>query len=647
MLKPFFDQNSKFFYPLRCLGLLILGAAVYVWTFGFGFVFDDLIFIVHNDYIKRLDHVHYLWQFYPQTRTLGFYSFALNYCFGRLHPLGYHLFNFIIHLCSTFMVWSLSIVLFRISKINFKNACLFKELPFWTAVLFLVHPAQTQAVTYVSQRFESMAALFYFSTVFLYLRGRVTQKPKERILFFTLSALSFGLGLLTKEVIITAPAMVLACEWIFFPAKDPKKLYILGTAGLGLTYLALVKILHTNANVLHQSIWLFPIASDSHDGELLAPGTYLLTQLRVLLTFLRLLLLPAHQNVDYDYPQSGDLLHPFATLIGLIAVIGFIYGIFQFRRSRPLISFGLAWILITFSANLVPRSNVIFEHKLYLISYGFFLALVVTLASIIRGQGRFFQVMLALTAVLALMSIHRNQVWQNEFTLWDDAVKKSPHKGRPYNNRGKSFYAKGQYDLALSDFNKAIALEPGHAEPYNNRGVIFDKLGDTELAITDYNKAIDLDPHYAEAYFNRGLVLSRQGKISEAVKDYTTAIRLRPGISQAYNNRGLLLSGLGHFHAALDDYNQAIDINPDFVEAYNNRGLILDKQGDYPDAVADFTKAIALDPASAEPYNNRGLALAKQGICKEALADFDRAIALKPDYSLARFSRDLCIKMLK
>ena len=115
---------------------------------------------------------------------------------------------------------------------------------------------------------------------------------------------------------------------------------------------------------------------------------------------------------------------------------------------------------------------------------------------------------IALTMIIACNSVltyQRNKVWKDEFTLWDDTVRKSPHKARPYNNRGIVYDKQGNFTQAMSDFNKAIEINPNYAEAYNNRGIIYDKQGNFTQAMSDYNKAIELNPNYAEAYNNRGL----------------------------------------------------------------------------------------------------------------------------------------------
>jgi protein O-mannosyl-transferase len=594
------------YYLLRWAGLILLGLLIYGRTFQYGFVFDDQYFIVNNPYIRSFSHVQMMWQVFPVTRLIGMYSFALNYYFNQMHPQGYHIFNFIVHLAAVGLVWALADLLFKITKWLPAKDPLTKELPFIIAVLFLVHPCQTQAVTYITQRFESMATVFYLATIYFYLRGRLSTENTRRIILFGLSGLSMILGILTKEVIATAPVMILASEWILFPKKDKKKAYLVLIVAGVLLGVVLSKMLHAGSGLFLRSL-----PSESHDGDILTLGSYFLTQMRVFLTFLRLLVLPIHQNLDYDYPASSGLLHPPLTLAGLGVILGFIFLIIRLRRKIPLVAFGLSWMLITFSINLAPRSNVIFEHKLYLISFGFFLTVVALLSILIRGQKILRVVLLCLITALAVFSFQRNKIWRNEIILWDDTVQGAPHKARPLNNRGLAYFHQGNFAQAMADYDKAIEINPYYSAAYNNRGLLNYRQGNFIQAILDFDQAIEKNTDHAatySSYSNRGLAYFRQGNFTQAMADYNKAIEINPYFAQVYSNRGLLYYNQGRFAQAVSDYNKAIAIDPNVSEAYNNRGTCWEHLGNVIQARADYNKAVENDPNNAEAQKNRAMA---------------------------------------
>jgi len=599
-------HNTMAYYFLRCSVLLILGLMVYGQTFHFGFVFDDQYFIVNNPFIRNFNHVPMMWHVFPITRLVGMYSFALNYYFNQLHPQGYHIFNFIVHLTATGLVWALASLLFKITKVLPAKDRLTQELPFIIAVLFLIHPGQTQAVTYITQRFESMATVFYLSTVYFYLRARLSTGMTRRIILFGLAASSAILGVMTKEVIVTVPVMILASEWILFPQKNNKVLYAAIVFCAVLLVAVLSKMLHAGINIFLQTG--FP--SESHDSDILTPAHYVLTQMRVFLTFLRLLVLPIHQNLDYDYPASSGFFHPPLTLAGLLVISGIIHLIVKLRRRYPLTAFGLAWILITFSINLAPRSNVIFEHKLYLISFGFLLAVVSALAILIKSRKAFRWILLCMIAILAVMGFQRNKIWSSELNIWDDTLRTSPHKARPYNNRGLAYFHQGNFIRAMEDYNKAIEINPGYSGAYNNRGLLYFQDGDFNRAISDLSQAIVKSTEYAatySSYSNRGLAYYRQGNLPQALADYNKALDINPLFAQAYSNRGLLYYNQDSYARAILYYSKAIELNPDVSIEYNNRGTCYVHLGKYSEALADYNKAIENDSNNVEANKNRAL----------------------------------------
>ena len=548
-----FDPSSRWYYPSRICILFFLGLAIYYQSFAFDFVFDDKMFIVNNPYIKDFKDIHLMWVSFPKTRLIGTYSFALNYFFGQLDPRGYHIFNFVIHWLTTGLVWALTRTLFKVTGWLSSDGCLREELPFIIALLFLVHPCQTQAVTYISQRFESMAAMFYFAAIYCYLQGRIASINKHKIFFLAAAGLLAFLGILTKETAATIPAMVLAVELIIlnkYPLNFKKfstgQLYLLITI-LGLIFIFLfLKIVRLNFGMyLH-----YTAPSESHDGDMITSGKYVLTQMRVFLTFLRLLIFPVHQTLDYDYPLSTGLLHPPLTLVGL-GLIGFIiFLIIRLRQQWPLIAFGLAWILITFSINTAPRINVIFEHKLYLISFGFFLAAVSALSTVIKDRRILLGVLITFIALLSLVSYQRNHVWKNELTLWNDIVVKSPHKARPYNYRGVAYSNNGDLDCAVSDFTRSIEIDPKLVESYNDRAGVYFKQGKLDLAIADYNKAIEIEPTLIVPYFNRGLLYINRGDFTQAISDFTKVVEIKPKFIPAYTM-------LAELYCQLKEYDKA------------------------------------------------------------------------------------------
>ena len=204
-----------------------------------------------------------------------------------------------------------------------------------------------------------------------------------------------------------------------------------------------------------------------------------------------------------------------------------------------------------------------------------------------------------------------------------------------YNNRGNIYFSKGQIDLAIEDYNKAVELKPNDAGLYYNRGLAYNKKGKVDLAIKDFDKAIELSPNNADVYNNRGDAYGAKGEFDKAFTDFRKAIELKPDSASAYYNLGKIHSIKDEPDLALQSYSKAIDLRPNFANAYNNRGVIYGDKGEVNKAIKDYSKVIELKPNCTDTYNNRGAAYFNKGEVDLAIKDFDKAIELNLDYAEA------------
>ncbi len=197
-----------------------------------------------------------------------------------------------------------------------------------------------------------------------------------------------------------------------------------------------------------------------------------------------------------------------------------------------------------------------------------------------------------------------------------------------YVNRGSLYSDLQKYELALSDYNKAININPNFALAYYNRGLLYSDQKKYDLALSDYDKAIEINPNYAEAYVNRGFIYYNQQKYDLALSDWNKAIEINPNYANAYYNRGNLYYDLQKYDLALSDYSKAIELNRSYAIAYYNRGLLYFNQQKYELALADWNKAIRINPNYANAYNNRGVLYALTREFPKALADAEKASEL-------------------
>lgn len=551
---------------ISCLGII-----VYSNTFYAPFHFDDTVFITSNFAIRNIHEPLNIWQCFP-CRFVTLFSFAINYHFYKLNVFGYHLFNLMVHLCSAILVWwfvllTLSTPAMKENKIT-RYANLMALL---AGLVFVSHPVQTEAVTYIWQRTACLATLFYLASISCYVKFRLLQEEGASSSLwknYYIGALILALlAMFTKEIAITLPLMILLYEFSFLNVKRSFHWQYLVPFLLTIFIIPLTLVL-TKARISHV------IQGISQGPGGVSPMHYFLTQFRVMATYIRLAFLPLHQNLDYDYPVFKNIFEiPVLTSLVFLATILF-FAKRLFSKYR-LVSFSIVWFFLSLlpESSFFPQQDIIFEHRLYLPLVGYSLFLVSGLYYLL-GHNTIKGMVLVLTMVIicnSVLTFQRNKVWGDDIVLWNDAVGKSPHKARPYVNRGMAYLRQNEFTKAMADLNKAIAMNPQAADSYYNRGFIYDVRGNTTQALADYNKAIEINPNYAAAYQNRSNIYAIQGDFTRAVSDLNKAIELKPNTADLYNNIGTIYAQQGEFIQALSAYNKAIEINPDYTDVYKNR----------------------------------------------------------------------------
>jgi len=570
-------------------------------SFDCSFHFDDVPTIENNIAIRNLSNVKAWWGFYP-SRPIGYLSFALDYHFHRLDVWGYHLVNLAIHVVNSILVWWLVTLTMATPAMRAQPIARHKgAMALFTALLFVSHPLATQSVTYIVQRLTSLATLFYLLSLALYIKGRLGEDNKDTRVFFSYagSMLCAVLGMLTKEIVFTLPFTLVLYEFSFIKTDTWK----IDIRDKGIQIPIIVLGIFVALFFLNFSFGIFnpipPLLIQGYDYPITA-WEYLLTQFSVILTYIRLFIVPINQNLDYDYPISHSLFE-WHTLFGLLSLAGiFVVGLLLFRRYR-LIAFGIFWFFLTLSveSSIIPISqNVIFEHRTYLPSFGFFLVL--TGIAYYFLWDRYRQVGWAVLILMILtntvLTYERNKVWRSDYTLWGDCLKKSPSKPRPLSNYGKALADAGDASEALMYYNRAIELNPSFYAAYYNRGNAKLNLGDYGGAVADYQETLRINPYDFDAYYNSGIALARQGKLAEAIARLKEAIRLKPDSATYHNYIGYILALQDKEEEAIIHFREAIRLKPDLAEAYNNLGNALLYQRKLEEAIERFREALRINP---------------------------------------------------
>ncbi len=379
-------------FPLAAVFFFALLA--YSNSFTGSFVFDDIQHVRDNLRIRDLGALASWAGYLPlRHRFVGYLTFAVNYALGRLDVSDYHLVNFLIHAVNAGLVYALVLLCFRTQRLRSSAlAGSAQAVAFFAAALFATHPLQTQAVTYIVQRFTSLAALFYLLTVVLFLRWRLHRaagdgsRAKRTVLYAGL-LLTAILGMKTKETVFTVPLAVILCELTFFePLAWRRRLFLLPIASTMLVIpLTLLSEVPVSATALGQATRVQTTVSRLD---------YLLTQAPVVLTYLRMLVWPTGQNLDHDFPVAHRLFEPrvlgsLLALSALLAVAVLLYLRTALGRGRGavdpgarLAGFGIAWFFLALAveSSVIPIVDVIYEHRVYLPSVGIFCSVGVLLA---------------------------------------------------------------------------------------------------------------------------------------------------------------------------------------------------------------------------------------------------------------------------
>lgn len=574
--------------------IILLGIIIYSNSFNCSFHLDDRTSIVDNAAIRNMYDVKALWN-YSQTRFITYYTFALNYHFDKFNMWGYHLFNLIIHLINACLVYWLTLLIFSSPALKGYSISKNKQvIALLTALLFVSHPLATQSVTYIVQRMASMVAMFYFLSLALYMKARLMEKSNAtKYLLFAGSFLSALSALLCKENAFTLPFAIVLFELFFLQTKKVSinfKDYRVVLLIAALTGFIVIVLLRFSSGIFKP---LTPTVNN--DFRTITSQNYLLTQFSVILKYIQLLFLPLNQNLDYDYPISNSFFEP-ATMLSFLSLLALlILAIFLYNKNR-IISFGIFWFFLTLSieSSIIPIADLIFEHRTYLPSYGFFLILISVINLLLWNKYKYIaiSVFVIIIGSNSFLTYQRNKIWKDEHTLWNDVTSKSPNKARAYFTRGIIFNGEKNYKQALDDYNKTIELSPNYADAYYDRGILLENEKEFDKANKDYTKAIELYPGYTEAYINRGNLYRKEARYNEALNDYRKAIELNPDLSKAYYNRGILLMIEKKFKEATDEFTKVIELKTDVViEAYYNRGMAKYFAGNKDDSCMDLKEA--------------------------------------------------------
>ncbi|HXY54930.1 MAG TPA: tetratricopeptide repeat protein [Nitrospirota bacterium] len=635
-------------------------------------LWDDQSYVSSNYHIRALDWSLVRWAattFYSSNwHPLTWISHALDYAVWGLNPMGHHLTNVLLHAANSFLVVILYLKL-RDLWLERSMQAADRDAREWrlglmaagvAGLLFGLHPVHVESVAWVSERKDLLCGLFFLLTLLAYanyvnspsaVSSRMRPRSFRNVFLersYLLSIACCALALMSKPMAVSLPVVLLILDWFPFKRID-------SPASFRSVLLEKMPFI-----VLGAIVSLLTMMAQRSGGameltDIVPLWARVLVAVKAIIAYLGHMALPVGLSPHYPYPKPHEIAHlAFGDLAGYLLVIALIAVFSGMMKDRSL----LLAVLLYYGATLLPvlgivqvGSQAMADRYTYLPSLGPFFLVGTASAwawdrpSREQQRGRMARYGLAAALVvvmvtLSMATVRQVSVWRNNIELWSSVIEHGTvDVPFAYVNRGSAYAKQGRHDLAMKDYDRAIALYPSDAEAYNSRGMLYEKLGQLDRAREDYDKAIAHDPSNASAYSNRGIIYGEMGRYDLALDDLTMAISLRPGHADDHIRRGRALRELGQYARALDDYTYAITLDPAKAEAFNGRSIVYKYTGQYDLALADCDKAIELNPSLYLAYCNRAVVLEKMGRAELAIKDYSRALALRPDVAQIYFER--------
>ena len=619
-------------------GIILLAAVLaYANSFGIPFVFDDLPAVTLGGRIAETGS----WSdaFGPERdagettsgRPLFALTLAFNYLVSETQVWSYHLLNLLIHATAGLALYGVARRTFALAPLPDHLRAVTGSMATALAALWTVHPLQTQAVSYVVQRAESLTGLFLLLTLYTFLRATQTSAPRRWQVASVLAAI---LGMATKEVMVVAPLLVLLYDRTFLAgsfraAWQSKRGYYVSLAATWLFLAVLV------------------ISTEGRGGTAgfdtkVSGWHYLLTQAGAIPRYLQLVIWPHPLVFDYGTTVIHDLG---AVILPATLVITLLGATAWALRRSPACGFAGCWFYLTLapSSSIIPiASQTMAEHRMYLALAA---PLALAVVALYAGLGRRSSWILGTLILSCIGLTHlRNETYRSDLVLWADTVAKRPGNARAHHNLGLAELDRAQFDSATRHFQAAIRLQPDSAESHYNLGIVTARLGRPAEAIGHYERTLALEPNHVQALNNLGNAFLALGRPGDARPHFERAIQLNPVFAESFSNLSDALLQLGDPAGALRQAETALRLKPGFAEALFNAANALAELRQFASARTHYERALQLRPDDAGMHNNLANVLVEAGDLPAAVSRYEKALALAPDFLDPR--RNLALLLL-
>lgn len=687
------------------LMLALATVLAYLPSLSYDFQFDDIANITKHFEIRH----HTLRElFFHSTRWISYWLNSLHYGISKFNPLSYRIGNLAIHTTNGILVFFITLlILGRLPKPSFFKRNAF-AIALLTAALFLLHPVQTQTVSYVIQgQLEGMAALCTFGMTLCFLNMQYAQSTAIRYslipVFFLLAILSTG----TKEITIVIPLLVALVDWFFVaraswePFKQRLWFHILTAITIFGMYLYLLK------PKFFMDLFGFKMTVGNNIGNVITQNPsdvitspmYFISQFKVILHYLWIFIWPLNISVEYDWVLSKSFFYPdcFFPFLALVALGFTVYALLR-KNPTSILAFGMIWfgIAIAPRSSILPSPELLVDYKTYQASLGWLLIIAMALIKLIELLRNNKTVMtfldhykgaqallVLLIATLGFATQQRNTVWRSGIEFWANIVENAPGKARAYNNYGVELSQRlGKFADAIPYFKHAISMDAGYRDPYNNLAVAYAATHQIDMAIETLQKSLKINAYYPEAYNNIASFLIEKRDFEKAKQALDIAIQLRPYYGKAYFNLGRIHLELGEreqalacfkkacteadldneagflgyakccmlmerFADALDACKKALESNPNSAEAEFSMGNCYYMLKQYDEAAKTYEHMLSKDPQDAKLWYNLAEAHLGAGRATQALSCYER-LRYAPGITPTLFVRiAACYEMLK
>ncbi|MBC8283920.1 MAG: tetratricopeptide repeat protein [Nitrospinae bacterium] len=602
--------QSRFKTTLFLLILTGVLSLIYANGLNTPFQSDDERHIILNPNIDNSSF--YLNTNYITYRHINNLTFALNYKWGQHDPFGYHLFNLLLHIFTVMLVFFVSLITVKNSTEWGEQAAL--KIAAVTALLFGLHPIQTETITYISGRPGGLAAFFFFFSLLMFQLGGLKKGRIPGFIFYILSLLTFFIAVLCKEVVVILPVILLLFDICLMKGENWK------TFRSRLGFYILFPLLGILAYL--QSPYAFQAMGDLLKKIHLP---ILWVQLDILKHPLKLFFFPFNLTFEYDFKTQvmwGSLL---ISIIGLAVVLFLVFK--KFYLKSAILSFSALWFLITLAPtnSVMPRTHLFSERNLYIPYFGLCLFFAVVLYLIFFKENcnkylRGVSLVLAIGLSFSALVVKRNQAYASPSSLWADTFKKTPNKLSVGKTLSIHYLMEEKYPEALKTLDALLKINPGLYDVHQNMGLAYKHLGDMTNAEEKFKDAIRINFNAPEAHYNLASLYGSQGKAIEASEEFDISAKLfRDHINpppqnfyldkaRAHNQAGITYINSQKYEEALQQFEKSVQQNPKSLESrFNLSKLLVEYKNDKVQAATHLNEALKLNPSPPQAQVLKGL----------------------------------------